>query len=531
MKKMLALLLALVLVFGLVACGGGSSTTETATGLIDPATIPEEARYGGVLDMSSGSSADNFDPMYTTGWTSYLWSFPVYENPIAQDDKGNFVPNACDLELSEDMLTLKLFPREGVTFHDGSPVEAEDIMATVARSCALVPNVKKWFAGYFAADPYIEDGKVVYTFTEFKVNTLMYFAGWQNWVGLMPKEVCEKYGENPINDPADCIGTGPYKLVNYQTNALYALERYEGYVPSGVESTNYAGSKKAYLDKINVWINPDPTSSTMSLLNGDYDIGDVGADYMAMAEANGLVSEYDSAQNIAGMAFNTKGDRPVNDVNLRLAIAYALDYAQMSQAASEETIDETCPMTGIYYTDVFNNAPYRGAADLEKAKEYLEKANYNGEEIILLSTGDDGKAIVWEANLKAAGINAKIEYMEWTTLKAYYADNNNPYDCVFFYYETRDNAPCMISSTPREKFWGSEKKDELFSKISSLPAGSEESLAAWAEMADLWVEECNVLNFCTVPAIITHHKDLVTNWPGLQTPWNTFWVNPEQHMN
>lgn len=529
MKKWIALVLALVLALSLIACGPKAETTPGA--VTDPgADIPEEQRYGGVLNTTWNSCSDTFDPHYTTGWVSYYWSFNVYETPIARDAEGNFVPCVCDFELNEDMTQLKLWVRDGVTFHDGSAVEIEDVVASIQRSCDLVPNMGKWFGDY-VSDLTVSNGVATYTFSEFKVNTLMYLSGWQNWTGVIPKEICEKYGENPINQIEDAIGTGPYYLDEYQTNAVYKMKRYDAYVPTTLECDGFGSPKKAYLDQINVWINGDPTSVTMGTLNGDYDFGSLASDYLTMAESNGLVNEYGPASNIMGMSFNTKGDRPVNDVNLRLAIAYALDYAQISRAGTDDCyLEETCPMTGPYYTEVFNNAPYAGAADLEKAKEYLEKANYNGEEIILLATSDDGGAVIWEDNLKAVGINAKIEYMEFTTMKSYYADNSNPYDCVFYWYEVKDNVPCLLSATARERFWGSETKDELFDVISSTPAGSEESMAAWAELTQHWVDDCAVLNICTVPNINTYNADLVPNFPGLLTFWNAYWTNPAEHM-
>ena len=147
MKKILALLLALILTFGLVACGGNSTSAGSAEipgavydefGAIIDTAIPEEQRYGGTLDLTWSNFADTFDPHRTTAWVSYNWNCGVYENPISRGANGEFVPCVCDFELSEDMLTLTLWPREGITFHDGTEVEIDDVVASIDRAMRLV---------------------------------------------------------------------------------------------------------------------------------------------------------------------------------------------------------------------------------------------------------------------------------------------------------------------------------------------------------------------------------------------------------
>jgi len=533
MKKWIALVLALAIAMSLAACGGKTATAGT-TETIDPATIPEEARYGGVLDLTYGDCSDTFDPHLTTGWVSYNWSCGVFENPLARDENGNFVPNVCDFELSEDMLTLTLWPREGVTFHNGDPVEIEDVVASIKRSYENVANMKKFFAPYMAGEPVVADGKATYTFTEFNINTLYHFSHWANWVGVMPKEILDKYGAEYINQPEDCIGTGPYKLVNYQTNALIALERYDGYVPTTLECGGYGAPKKANMDKINVWINGDETSVTMALISRDYDRGDLSGEYAAMAESYGYVMATVTTGSMIGMAFNTKNpDRPIQDANLRKAIAAALDYESVAQAWTDSHYEiRTCPMSApAYVNDIFDSADYVGTSNLELAKQYLDASGYNGEEIVLLCPNDNKFAVIWEANMKELGINYKVEYMEFTSMKAYATDNSNPYDISVFQYEVKDTVPCQISSTPRAMYWGSEEKDRLFDEIAKYPAGSEESVSLWTELSQLWVDECSVVNIATFWGAAAEHKDLVYNDPGVAFYYDAFWVNPQEHMD
>ena len=548
MKKILALLLAVIMVFGLVACGGNSTTGTAGTsdvpgavyddgGAIISTDIPEEQRYGGTLDLTYSTFSDTFDPHRTTGWTSYTWSCGVYENPIAADENGNFVPCVCDFELSEDMLTLTLWPREGITFHDGTEVEIDDVVASIDRAMRHVSNMKKFFTPLLAEGyPIVEDGKATYKFTEFNVNTLYNFSLFSTWCGVMPKEILEKYGDEYINQPEDCIGTGPYKLVEYQTNALLALEKYDGYIPTTLECGGWGTPKKGYMDKINYWINADGTSVSMSLINGDYDKGALIDEYEAMANQYGLVtSTYASQANMSAMAFNTKNpDRiTTKDVNLRKAIAAALDPHAIAAANGHNNYElKLCPVTSTaYQTDVFDNADFLGEANLEVAKEYLAKSSYNGEEVVLISSGGSGFAILWEDTLKSLGINAKIEYMDGGSVKAYALENDNPYDCIYFTYESKNAAPCQLSVTPRESYWGNAEKDRLFDEICKYPANSEESVALWQDLAQLWVDDCSVVNLYAFKSMYVINKDLVYGLEGLPYFYNSYWVNPAEHMD
>ena len=547
MKKYLALLLALLLTVSLAACGRGPQTIGSSDGDIPGAVyaeggalisteIPEEERYGGVLDTTWSKFEDNFDPHKTTGWVSYNWNNGTYENPIARDENNNFVPCVCDFELSEDMLTLTMWVREGLTFHDGSPVEIEDVVASVDRSMRHVANMKKFFAPYLAEGyPVVEGEKVTYKFTEFNLNTLYHFSHWSTWCAVMPREILEKYGDEYINQPEDCIGTGPYKLVGYQTNAVLNLERYDGYVPTTLECGGYGAPKHAYMDKINVWINPENTSVTMALINGDYDKGSLPDEYEKMADKYGLaVTTHASQSSMNAMAFNTKNpDRPTSkDANLRKAIAAALDPTSIAAINGVNNYElSLCPMSApAYVNDIFDSADYAGAGNMELAKEYLAKADYNGEEIVLLAAGP-GFSTYWEDTLKELGLNVKVDYMDSASLTAYALENSNPYDCITFSYEVKETVPCQISVTPRDKYWGSEEKDRLFNEITKYPAGSEESVALWTELSNLWVEECSVVNLYSFKSQVTVNKDLVYAMEGLPFTTRSYWVNPSEHMD
>ena len=116
-KKILSLILATVMALCIFA---GCTPNED----IGSSNLEDNGpQYGGVLNLAwTGNGSDSLDPLYNTGWLTYIWATNVFETAISRDADGNFVPCVCNFELSEDRMTLKLWVRDGVTFHNGDPV-------------------------------------------------------------------------------------------------------------------------------------------------------------------------------------------------------------------------------------------------------------------------------------------------------------------------------------------------------------------------------------------------------------------------
>lgn len=547
MIRIQSLLLALLMVFALAACtqaGTGETTqlSEAAQSASEgaqsgeaeaSAAVPASAgpQYGGVLNVVWEAASETFDPHYTTGWVSYIWSQQIYESPLARDNDGNICPNVCDFEFSDDNLTLKLRVREGVTFHDGTPVTIEDVVASLERA-SMVADLKRFFTDYVVSSE-VADGTVTYKFSEYSPMTVYYISGHEDWAAVLPAAVCAKYGEKPITDIADAVGTGPYKLVSGTPGVVFNLERYEGYVPVPEGHDGLAAPKMAYMDKINVYVNEDATSCAMSLLNGEYDAYTMSDEYAEMAAAKGLDHTMANLYNLIFMVYNTKGDRPVNDPNLRKAIAAALDCESLLKVDYDGVYtNEMSPMNGIYYTDKFNKADYAGAANIELAKKYLAESDYKGEELLfLINTTGTTAAVVAQSQLSEAGINSRVEYKDAVTIKQYYGDNSNPYDMVVLGTIVGSYNPAALSANIRTIFWGSEEKDALFAQLAATVSGSDESVQAWEKLTDLWVNECGILNVGRTGTKWYHNADLVLNMDGpWHYFWNAYWTDPAAHQ-
>lgn len=538
MKRTLALLLAVVMVLGLAACGQPSAAPQEETAApaenAAPEADPEAERYGGTFVLS-WTPGDTFDPMKTSGWKSYCWAMNVYEGVLARDADGNLAPGVCDYEVSDDGLVLKLWVRDGVTFHDGSPVEIEDVLASIKRAEATVSRYAKSYTPYVESE--VIDGDVLtITFSEYSLDTLYYFAANQTWNVVLPKEICEKYGtDNAIIDVADAIGTGPYKLVEGEPGVQMVLERYDAYVPVPEGRTGVASPKKAYVDKIIVKARNDDSVDAMALISGETDfiVRDPALD--DLYTTGDVTLDFDLKTSAYYIAFNCDNPaRAVYDANVRKAIAAALDYNSLEKVVMGDLGNSIyTPTVGAYESKIYANAEYTGAANIELAKKYLDEAGYQGEEIVLL-IGDILQDIgpVAKECLDAAGINIKVEHMDYTAMTEYILNPENPWDMVYASSDAVDH-PALMATRFISDSWTNEEKAELMNTLNKTTIGSAESLEAWDKLDALLAEECPDIIFCHgAGELYAYNADLNWNTNGgtWRYWWNVYWNNPADHQ-
>lgn len=554
-KKLLALLLVACTMLGLLAaCGGNDASTDDAaannTQSADSAAdgetqgsqnvVSEGPQYGGHLNVHTLYNTNNIDYLMSQGVWGYVWSNCVYESVLTRDADYNIAPGVCNYELSDDQLTLKLWVREGVTFHNGDTVDIYDIEASVNRFLANYSSAKTFVTPYVKS--VVVDGDcLVLTFTEYHEKVMYYIANSRPWCAVIPKETCEKYPNGVFTAVEDSIATGPYKITGFTAGVKIELEKYDGYVPFD-GGTGMAGPKYGYMDTITFWNNQDYSSSTMAMLSGEYDVSDViEEDYRPMAESMGLV-KHNLGDTCTGMyaLFNTYGSNNVcaKYPELRKAIMAAIDYEEFIEIYSDggTSMGGSPIILDTYDTDIFETADYYGDQDLDLAEQYLElarAAGYDDEPVQLLATTtaqDVEKLALLGSYLDAAGINYDKVTMESVAYQKFIATADNNWD-FFISYPLLGYTPATMHDAIKLHYWKSEAKDALYAALDMLEPGSEEYLNKWYELAQLTIDECAVAYFGTTQWIWYHSDELVTNDPGAERYfYNAYWTNPAEHQ-
>ena len=313
MKRIVALILALVMTMALVACGGDKPTsTPTTPGTPSAPSTPAEPgkpaepskpaepekpvdpdawKYGGELIIGTSNAWTSFDPHQTTqsGLGNKYSILHYTEGMVVKDINGKIYPQICDLEESADGLTLKFTLRERY-FSNGEKVTIEDVDASIRRGAALMNDTN--FDKYFKDTTYkVEGNSVVFTSKVYNINLLSGLVGSGTTFKILPKAICDKYpitggtmqpsglvmgATAPIIDKVeDAIGTGPYKISAWMEEE-FSMVRNDKYVSiPNEDAVGIAKEAKCYLDSLNWQLNKDSASRTAAMLTGDYDVSGI----------------------------------------------------------------------------------------------------------------------------------------------------------------------------------------------------------------------------------------------------------------
>lgn len=560
MKKLLAMLLALIMLVSVMAgCAGNEEdppVNEGTQGLAEETqasteetTEPVEEdgpQFGGHADLLHRGGGTFFDTLkITSGWGMHMTTL-VYDTAITKDDQGNLCPGVCNFEVSEDMLTVKMWVRDGVTFSNGDTVDIYDVEASFARPIAIYAKFINEVNPYIESIGVEEDGKTLtIKFTEYREIVYDYLFGINPRAAVMPKEICEKFNttEAYIQSPEDVIGTGPYKLVDFEQGVSYTFEKREDYVPlDNGDATGFAATKVGYLDSITFWKNGDDSSICMALLAGDYDASEVMvSDYADLWQQQGIKEVKLYSGTGCQMYFNTYGTSNIcaKYPSLRKAIMAAIDYEEfLSVVTDNQAYMNGQPVLNEKYAlDVFAEADYYGPANLEVAAKYIEAAKaegWNGTDAVQGVCAREDVATLLKDYLAAAGIPFEYVNMESTAASDFRGNAENNWDLDFM-WTTFAETPTMLGTDVLSTYWNNEEKDTLIDQMrGQMIVDSDEYMAAWEQLVDMWVEDCATAYMGKIDWYWYIDEDLEPNEignPAIRNWFNAYWKNPEEHQD
>ena len=570
LKKLLALLLALVMVASmLAACGGeeapadetkapsgnegeqsgnegdsgntGTSTENKKTGVGGDKEI---GNYGGHLNVCIKSRPVNVDYVKATNSWNHFWSELIYEPFLTRDADNNIVPCVCDFELSEDQTDLKLWPREGyILSHGYGQVDVYDLEASFNRGLTMLASAKKYVKPNVVSVSVENDGEKDYlhvVFKEYNELNMYYIANTIPWWAVTAKEVAEKYAStNIMTQLDDAIGTGPYVVVDLQDSIQVTVEKRDDYIP--VDNSMYtgaAGTKYGYMDSITCWYNGQDDSAAMALMSGSYDMTEaVPTSYLGMAEESGVIYTAMPSNQRTWVYFNTVGDTLCRKYpSLRKAVLAAINYNDFLDVITDSSMkfDQELIVDEKYATDVFKNMDYYGDDNQEVVDKYLNEARaagYNDEPLQLyFSSGRTDVPTCFRQYLEAAGINYEMNIQDPTATSAVTGDPSNNFD-FYFGWGVSAYTPSLLSDALMVDLFDDARKDELLAQMRVLEPGCDEYMALWAELSTLMAEGAYIGWLSAIDWWWWHPKDLnLNNDEGLvRFVYNTYWDDPEQH--
>ena len=473
-KRFTALMMAALVAFGLVGCGGSTASTQPAGGDSTAAAGSENSETG----SSGGTSAyvdadgkvvvnlqreDGIQSLNIWNYTSgpnYMFAEMVFDALYSSNHGGDCEPLICTgYDLSDDQKEVTLHIAEGVKFFDGSDCDADDVytemqyiaehkdeMALFATNWKYLEKAEKMddhTVKLYLSEPFFSlDISLAYTY-------------------IAKAEEIEQYGSSLFSSVDTLNGTGRWKLDEWVDGQYLKFSRNTDY---------WQGGDFSNIDTLYLWFISDPTAQNAAFINGDIDyINNVNVDLKSMLDPVADQCEItDSISEVMYyLQFKMDGKAPTTDQNLRYAIMHAIDRdAFCSLMGGGLVMNDFFTTHAEGHQDSLEALKY----DPELAKEYLAKSSYNGEELVLLSRSDisyaDSIMTAMADYLNQIGIKTRVDMVDTATMNTRRTDGD--YDIFMVNLATWDGNALTQNLVPRvvqDMHSNGYKNDELNAKI------------------------------------------------------------------
>lgn len=366
-------------------------------------------------------------------------------------DRGTTPWLAESLEWNDDYTQLTVVPRADVTWSDGEPFTADDIVFSFET--ASIPALDTAGLKYEGAE--VDGDKVVLSFGDSKyVNQARVLH-----VPIVPKHIWEKF-DDPATDPVkgdDLVGTGPYAMANWSTESVTLDAR-----------DDYWGGDLA-VPELHYVSYGDNTALTTALANGDADWAQA---FIPQIEEQFLSADPEHNKFLAspttGSAtlFMNLQQKPFDDPAFRQALAWVIDrdaYVDIAREGASEPVWSVTGLSSILEDEIqpeFEGVDYK--VDAEKARDLLETAGYTWKDDALIdpdgtpvsftlsvpsgwSDWNTAQELIAEDVKDSIGAEVKIDMPDWGG----WADprDNGTFSAIIHWLEDSGTAYGLYTST------------------------------------------------------------------------------------
>jgi peptide/nickel transport system substrate-binding protein len=441
----------------------------------------------------------------------------VFDQPLDQDPQLKLIPNLIKKwTLTPDALSMAVELRDDVTFHNGDKMTTEDFRYTFferVKSGAKLDIANSW-------------RKVQDIVIESPTKATMKFSlpdptapQWMAFLGsyVVPKKYIETGGlDNFLKKP---VGTGPYKLAEYELNSRIVLERNDKY-----------WGPKPQIGRVTIEIIKDPSARVAAIQSGeaDFTLNVPVREVQRFQSEDGLTAELNPITRV--IVLNVRADLGFSDKNVRLAAHHAIDKAALSKAfyggAAVPLSVFATPGTPGYLPDF--KFPY----DPELAKQLLAKSGFspgNPAKIGFAATNgqfpsdyDIARAIVqmW----KKVGIDADLQVIEYAKYFELNRGNKLP-EATLYSWDNSTGDPEIFSGymlNPKMPFspW---KDQDIGGKVLALfnVADYDKRIAGYRALERYAVEDGASMPLLQSVITVVHKKNLA------YTKYGNGWVLPQ----
>jgi peptide/nickel transport system substrate-binding protein len=377
------------------------------------------------LKVALHSDLKIIDPVWTTALITTHHGMMVYDTLFALDEKLQVKPQMVDRwSVSDDKLTWTFTLRDGLEWHDGQPVTAEDCITSLKRWSARDGMGQKLMS--FVVDLKADDAKTFTMKLKEPYGLVLATLGkpTSNLPFMMPKRVAETDPNTQITDPT---GSGPFifKKDEWKPGEKAVYLKNTKYKPRAEPSSGFSGGKVVKVDRVEwVWI-ADPQTQVNALLNGEIDFIEAPPHDLIpllVKDANIKLLVVAPMGRQYAFRFNVL-HKPFDNAKARQAVAYALNQKDfLNSTIGDAEYYVTCKSLYPCGSPLETAKGWENKieSNFAKAKAVLQEAGYDGTPVVLMQSTDIASlanlAPVAKSLLEKAGFKVDLQAMDWQTL-------------------------------------------------------------------------------------------------------------------
>jgi len=375
------------------------------------------------------------DPGLTTAYITRDHGYMVYDTLLAMDADFKIRPQMASWTVSDDKLTYTFTLRDGLKWHDGTPVTAEDCVASLKRWGKADGMGQKLMD--FTASLEAPDAKTIVLKLKEPYGLVLESIGKPS--SLVPFMMPKRIAETPVGKAIpEQIGSGPFKFVQaeFQPGVKAVYEKNKDYVPRSEPPSWTAGGKVVKVDRVEWVTMPDAQTQVNAIQSGDIDFIEnpsydllpiLSADkelvihtlsplgFQTLGRMNFLYPPFDN-EKVRRAAFLSISQKPVLDALIGNPKYYKVCGAVFGCGT---------PLA----TDAGGETLINGNG-MEQAKKLLAESGYDGTPVVIMAPGDvvalKAQPIVVAQFLREAGFKVDVQATDWQTVVTRRASQKPP---------------------------------------------------------------------------------------------------------
>lgn len=369
------------------------------------------------------------DPHVSTVYITRNFAYMVWDTLFAMDSQGNIRPQMVQSHtVSDDRMTWTFTLREGLTFHDGSPVTSADVIASLRRWGPGDGLGRHLMAATASLDPV--DARTFRLVLNRPFGLVLDALGKPS--SLVPAIMPERLAQRPRTEQnSELIGSGPFIFRRdlSVSGASQVFDRNPNYRPRDEPADFLAGGKRVHFDRVTWRVIPDGATAANALSTGEVDYIEMPAfDLLPVLRRNRAVRVVPLAGPSMWQGFVRLNSAagPFADPAVRRVLMMAVDQSQ-GPTALGATGDLSLPQCLSFWMcggalETTAGSAIAATPSVERAREALRQTGYRGEPVVVMQATDiDAPRIgseVIAARLREIGFTVDLQAMDWGTVVA-----------------------------------------------------------------------------------------------------------------